>query len=309
MTAVMAAVAVLALAAGARAQEEEDELRFAVMRDTTVFEEGVAAVVEHSCAITDAYEAVDDPSQACHAEALRMCLQMGDECGGYVIEPLAAELEPEARVSINFNNPFQRDPVRVVRADVQYSNSRGIVVKIIKAGAADAVENLVTVAGATLYEKRIIRSDPELLAQLYEQKLAERVEAAILEHAEIQAVQAEIDRRVQSGTPARPPARRRPRARRATDPARPRSQLREVGPRRVLVDLRRARRQGPLGDARGAQVEPHRGDVRDRAQPERQERLQPAEAHRAVHAGVLLGRHVRPGAPRPRPPRAPGTSG
>lgn len=203
MTAVMAAVAVLALAAGARAQEEEDELRFAVMRDTTVFEEGVAAVVEHSCAITDAYEAVDDPSQACHAEALRMCLQMGDECGGYVIEPLAAELEPEARVSINFNNPFQRDPVRVVRADVQYSNSRGIVVKIIKAGAADAVENLVTVAGATLYEKRIIRSDPELLAQLYEQKVAERVEAAILEHAEIQAVQAEIDRRVQSVNSAR----------------------------------------------------------------------------------------------------------
>jgi len=199
-----AVFALVLVAVNVNAQDDDTtDLRFAVMVDTTVFPEGVAAVVQHSCSITDVYEAVDDPKQQCHTEAMEMCYQMGDECGGYVIEPASIDLEPEKRISINFNNPFNREPVRVVQADVEYTRERGIVVKIIKAGAAEDINNLVTVAGATLYEKRTIGSDPALLAQLYEQKISEKVDDAIAGHSEIHAIEAEIERRVRKVNSAR----------------------------------------------------------------------------------------------------------
>lgn len=269
------AVFALVLAAvNVNAQDDAaTDLRFAVMVDTTVFPEGVAAVVQHSCSITDVYEAVDDPSQQCHTEAMEMCYQMGDECGGYVIEPASIDLEPEKRISINFNNPFNREPVRVVQADVEYTRERGIVVKIIKAGAAEDINNLVTVAGATLYEKRTIGSDPALLAQMYEQKISEKVDDAIAGHSEIQAIEAEIERRVRKGTlpiivcmphetnvldsgadfDVRVWSTQTPFAIFSslhvhTIPSV--SELREVKPRRILFDVCSIRRQGALGNAR-----------------------------------------------------------
>lgn len=166
----------------ASSSESDSTLRFAVMTDTSVFASSIAAEVEVSCTITDSYEAAEDPEQRCHAEALDLCFELADECGGYVIEPAAAMLDSDVEDGKVLFEP----------------NVTGIKVKILMKGASQDMENLLTVPGATLYEKRQLVSDPELLAELYEeQRLADAVEEALKTSAEIQEMEDELERRVE----------------------------------------------------------------------------------------------------------------
>ena len=168
--------------AAADVSESDSTLRFAVMTDTSVFASSIAAEVEVSCTITDSYEATEDPEQRCHVEALELCYELADECGGYVIEPAAAMLDSDIEDGKVLFEP----------------NVTGIKVKILMKGASQDMENLLTVPGATLYEKRQLVSDPELLAELYEeQRLADAVEEAIEMDADIQAMEDELERRVE----------------------------------------------------------------------------------------------------------------
>lgn len=166
----------------AASSESESTLRFAVMTDTSVFASSIVAEVETSCTITDSYEAAEDPEQRCHAEALQMCVELGDECGGYVIEPAAAMLDSDVE---DGKVLFEQ-------------NVTGIKVKILMEDASQNMENLLTVPGATLYEKRQLVSNSELLVELYEeQRLADAVEEALATSTEIQEMEDELERRVE----------------------------------------------------------------------------------------------------------------
>jgi len=161
---------------------QEVPIRFATMIDTTVHGDYIEAVVGHECNIMDSMTAATDPEQKCHIEALRLCAELGDDCGGYVIEPASVTIAPEDST-----------------ADVAYDDSAtGIAVKILKKGAAEDVKHLIAVDGAVLFEKRDVVIDNELLALLEkEYAISKLIDQAIDKNLDIQEIEEEIERRVQ----------------------------------------------------------------------------------------------------------------
>lgn len=115
----------------AHAKEEEEGLNFALIADATVPVSAVHTVFEQpQCGYNSVSDAVFDEERRCHSEALQLCVELGPDCGGYVIEPTS-------RKTIGG------------RGGVEEEN--GIRIKVFKAGGADT---LYTLLDAVVYEKR-----------------------------------------------------------------------------------------------------------------------------------------------------------
>ena len=191
---VMLSLATLAIIFASASAQSDDEttLRFATMMDTTVYASHIEAVVTHSCSMKNSMKAATDPEKKCHTEALKICEQLGEACGGYVIEPANAFVRDSSEDSssvadVNFNG--------------DNANNGGIIVKIVQKGAAEDVNNLVAVRGAVLFEKRTAILEEEKLLQLLEEKhnISKLIDQAIERNWEIQEIEQEISRRVQQG--------------------------------------------------------------------------------------------------------------
>lgn len=157
--------------AATHAQDGPEELRFAVMLDRSVAEDGIEAVVQTSCRTTDPVEAATMPRLGCQEEANAMCASMGDECGGFVIEP-------------------------VIKADGS-SDMSGFAIKIFKAGASQDPSLLIDVEGATLFERRDVATSSEdfmdFLAELNKEGLADVIDELISKHPRIQELERGIE--------------------------------------------------------------------------------------------------------------------
>lgn len=189
---VMLSLATLAIIFASASAQSDDEttLRFATMMDTTVYASHIEAVVTHSCSMKNSMKAATDPEKKCHTEALKICEQLGEAFGGYVIEPANAFVRDSSEDSssvadVNFNG--------------DNANNGGIIVKIVQKGAAEDVNNLVAVRGAVLFEKRTDILEEEKLLQLLEEKhnISKLIDQAIERNWEIQEIEQEISRRVQ----------------------------------------------------------------------------------------------------------------
>merc|ERR1719364_92578 len=157
--------AVCAMPAVVHAGEENTFMQFAYIRDATVEASSVVHVVESTPACASMTSSAAAFDNACHTEAKAVCEAMGDDCGGFVIEP----------------------------ADVTDVDAPGISVKVYTPGA-----RLFSLAGGVIFEYRgqvgdATSEEDELIAQhIDEQGLAEEIEAALSSNADIAEIEAAI---------------------------------------------------------------------------------------------------------------------
>jgi len=147
------------------AEEDNTFMQFAYIRDATVDASSVVHVVEDTsaCAMMTSKDAAYENN--CHAEAKRVCEALGDDCGGFVIEP----------------------------ADINDAEAKGIVVKVYAPGA-----KLFSLKGGIIFEYRGLvgnaaQETSEMIAQhIDEQHLAEEIQAALDGDADLAAIEAAI---------------------------------------------------------------------------------------------------------------------